>query len=349
MHPRFKTSVLALTVLVFASTADAVPLKLQIDLATQDPGSERTLPLSPGEYEIQIINKVPTKSYNVQATVSAFTIPPLQRPGAGAGQEDAPGTPCRNLAIAAGTIRNSNDEDEVARNVAATEALLDACPKEDVRKDARAVIASTRETLAALFEVASGQELKVVVSRGADADLKQWTNTYQTPARGRWFSSYGFVFVRNEDENYFSQAKEGTTDRFTITRKADNQDYDFAPSVFFSWLPAQWEGRNVSFGPAAGLGFDQSNPIVFLGPMVTYNQNISLVAGVVMHKQRRLSGNYKAGQEVSENLTETQLREETFRPNVFFGLSIRFGTNPFATEKKTDTPAVKPAPAPANP
>lgn len=346
MHPRSMITTLALVVLLSASTASSAPLRVRIDLAEQDPGSERTLPFSPGEYQVEITNKVPTKSYNIQGAVSAFTIPPLQAPGAGAAGL-LPGNPCLDLANATGNVNNAKDEDAVATAVAAVEEELGKgnCLDPDRQKRAQEAIDSTRETLAALFQVASGQELKVVVSQGAGKDQKQWTVTYQTPARGRWFSSYGFVFVRNQDETYFSKAKAGTTDKFTITRKVDNQDYDFAPSLFFSWLPARLESRNFSFGPAAGLGFDQSNPIVFLGPMLTYNQNISLVAGVVMHKQKRLSGNYKVDQDVAENLTEAQLREETFRPNVFFGLSIRFGSNPFEAKKKADTPTVKPAAA----
>jgi hypothetical protein len=75
--------------------------------------------------------------------------------------------------------------------------------------------------------------------------------------------------------------------------------------------------------------------------MLTYHQNISLVAGLVIHKQRRLNGMYSRNQEIGENLTGDQLTEQTYKPNVFFGLSFRFSSNPFAAPSTDSKPAQK--------
>lgn len=337
---------LILTAFLAADVSHAQPQKLQIDLAAIAPGSELTFSVPPGDYSVEIINKVQNKSYNIQATVSFITPPPLPVPGESIAKFAI--EPCKELYDSKAAIERAKDENEVAAAVAQTQELLNAgsCTSQPVVSAAKTAIQNTLYSVPATFSLASGQELVVSVSRPEGTDQKRWKATYQTPARGRWFSSYGFAFVRNNDEQYFSKPKEGETGKFLITRKADNKDYDFAPSLFYSWMPASREGRNVNPGVAAGLGFDQSNPIVFVGPMLTYNQNISLVAGVVVHKQKRLTGTHSVGQEITTSLTEDQLKEETFKPSFFFGVSFRFGSNPFASGQDSAKKAadVKPAP-----
>jgi len=337
---------LILTGALMADVSYAASQKLQVDLGAIDPGSELTLSVSPGDYTVEITSKVPNKIYNVQATVSFLTLPPLPLPRREATEE---ADPCPKLSASIEKIRNATNEAEVKAAVAEVRMEKESCADEPAKSQADLAIGKTQQQLPTDFSIASGQELVVLVTRADETGQKRWKVTYQTPARGRWFSSYGFAFVRNQDEQYFSKAKTGEDGKFLITRKANNRDYDFAPSLFFSWMPAQREGRDLNFGATAGLGFDQSNPIVFLGPMLTYNQNVSLMAGVVMHKQKRLNGIYSRDEEIMENLTEDQLKEETFKPNLFLGLSFRFGTNPFASSqdsgKKPDAATAKPTAA----
>ncbi len=78
-----------------------------------------------------------------------------------------------------------------------------------------------------------------------------------------------------------------------------------------------------------GLGYDLSAPTVFLGASVLYRTNLQVVAGVVMNRQRRLRGEYQAGDVLKESLDLDQLTEKTYRPNVFFGVALRLGKSPF--------------------
>lgn len=329
---------LLLAVFLTAGTSFAAASRqIRIDLAAIDSGSERTLETSPGEYTVTIVNRLPQGAYDVQVAVSFISLEPLPVPGSRGQEEITP--PCPELTAATTELLDSATEAEMPARVRAVKDLVASCSETIPLRLAEKALARTRIDLPDVYRLESGQELKVTISRRDGMNQKQWTVVYRTPARGRWFSSYGFVFVRNEDELFFAKPKTGATGQYVITQKADKQDYDFAPSIFYAWLPARREGRDLSLGVAAGLGFDQNNPIVFAGPMLTYNQNISLVAGVVMHKEKRLNGMYSLGQEVTENLSEAQLGEETYRPSLFFGLSFRFGANPFAASSDAGTSA----------
>jgi hypothetical protein len=322
--------------LTAGSAFAATPRQLEIDLAAIDPGSERTLQTPPGEYTITIVNRVPKAVYDVEATVSFLPLDPLPVPGS-RGELKAD-DPCVELATATTELLHVQTEAGVPEKVAGVKDLLaDGCTEPIQLRLAERALASTRQDMPDIYRLDNGQELKVAISRRDGTNRKQWTVVYKTPARGRWFSSYGFVFVHNEDQRFFAEAKPGVTGRYVISRKADHQDYDFAPSIFYSWLPAGRESRNLNLGAAAGLGFDQSNPILFAGPMLSYNQSLSLLAGVVMHKQKILNGIYSPGQEITENLSAEQLQEETYHPAFFLGLSFRFGANPFSGPSESES------------
>ena len=101
---------------------------------------------------------------------------------------------------------------------------------------------------------------------------------------------------------------------------------------YFSWLPAGSSDRDFAFGLSAGLGFDLTRPVLLLAPSITYNQNISLHAGLVVLPQDRLKGVYVPGDTIKENLTPDQLREDvqkSYGVNPFVAISFNFSSNPF--------------------
>ena len=329
MCPRI---VLILTVLILAValSAAAQPVVLTIDLAAIEPNAERTFPVEAGVYLVVIVNKAPSLRYKVTVAKSFQEIPPLPPPR-GSATPLRPTDPCKPLSDASGRLRNTQDEREVGQLVLQIEDFVTGgqCQDTTIIKEATRMLNATRETLSGPQTLDLGQQLKVTIIAVVGTATRTWTVLYQTPNRGRWVSSYGFTFLPTRDERYFPRAKSGEANKFVITEKEDRQDLTFAPSVFFSWLPMKNESKDWSFSWSAGLGFDQSNPIVFAGPMWTYNQNVGVMFGLVMHKQKRLNGQYNRDQEVMENLTEAQLHEETYRPNLFLGLSYRFGASPF--------------------
>lgn len=318
---------------------------LKADLAT-DPGTEQIIQVPTGDYTVLVTDKAPQKAYSVQVEVNFTPVPPLAPPPGGAMAHLVLDDPCAQLDKDVSALRNSTDEKAVAALVAEIGQLLKTVTCTDAQKaNASAAVALTQQAVNDIvYTLSNGQDLKVTVTRDPGSASKTWTFIFRTPGLGSWFSSYGFVFIPNHDERYFSMLKTGTTDRYVITRSAHNSGSDFAPSLFYSWLPTNRENKTWSLGWSAGLGFDQSNPIVFLGPMLTFHQNISLVAGAVVQKQRRLNGMYSRNQEIGESLTGDQLTEQTYKPNFFFGLSFRFSSNPFAAPSDDSKPAQKAQP-----
>jgi hypothetical protein len=201
--------------------------------------------------------------------------------------------------------------------------------------DCREVLASlvsalTTRRIDGSYDVNAGELVRVTVER-TDDEAKKWTYVVTTGGRGEWHVSYGFTFVPNEDEEFFSRPQD---DAFVVTQEADRENLDFAPSVMFNWLPAGQRARTWTHGFVGGLGFDLEKPVLFAGWGLTRAENIMLTAGLVIHNQSQLVGRYSEGEVLEEALEGDQLVEDTYGPNVYFGLSFRFGGNPHAGRAK---------------
>jgi hypothetical protein len=321
---------LAVSLLGEVAAAQTI-LPLTVDLAN-DP-LKSTVPVSTGvALSIRITNMAPSIRkdglYEVVVARETIPIPAFDLPEA----KKAP------MALAA------DDPCDVARSAIAD---LYAAPNEtaaekkarELRKkvaDCAALEGEARDALATMtFDVAApaitlrpGELIRVTVRRPEDKDVRTWEKVFTTGDAGTWLQSYGFAFIPNRDDQFFSKVEDdGKT--FTITEKTDHHGMDFAPSIFFTWLPAPRESQTLNFGVTGGLGFDFKAPTVFLGGSAMWAQNVQLVAGVVMHQQRRLRGEFVAGQTVKESLDLDQLTDKTYRPNFFVGLALRLGKSPF--------------------
>ena len=204
--------------------------------------------------------------------------------------------------------------------------------KEYCLPETAALVASTRYTFDQPATVKRGQELIVTITRGTET----WVATYATASRGSFRTSYGFSFLPNRDQEYFSYEL-GSADnvvddkKYEIRRKRSNsRSGDSAPTVNFSWYPAWRPKPSWSLGPTVALGFDFSNPLVLAGFSATYNQNLTISFGAAAQKQKRLVGQYSPGQRVKENLDSSALTTETYAPNFFVSVSVRSLANPFS-------------------
>lgn len=295
-----------------------------IDLAAQDPGSTEQRPANPGEeLTITIINRVPSKTYDVtieRKVILIAELPPLPS-GAPAAEN------CTNLV---GNfvleLQPKENEDAVGGLVREYRRKVSACPA-SVQQDLDAAIReNTVRAIPDIYTLDSGEELVVTITR-TDDSTPTWITKFSTGSRGEWRTSYGFNFIPDEDETYFSQ--ERGDGEFRITRNADREDFDFAPSFFYTWFSRKQQQKDLAIGPMAGLGFDSENPVVFGGIAFSYSQNIQLNLGAVIHQQKRLSGRFEPNQMIEENLGSEQLDSSTYNINWFLGLSFRLGANPF--------------------
>lgn len=177
------------------------------------------------------------------------------------------------------------------------------------------------------FTVKPGQTLKARMTRvlGRGTESAEFAYEGTTGKRGSWQASYGFGITPDKDRQFFSQAGDG--DSFTIKQKRDNGGLQPNAAVFYTWLPSKWENSFCSFGLAGGIGVDRNNLVLLVGPHVTFNQNFGLVAGVALHQQSRLRGEYEVDQVLSENLTSDALEEKVHQTSWFLGVTYRFAEN----------------------
>lgn len=350
MKPREARTLAALAIGAYARLAQ--PQTLTVDLAAQKPGDALAVSIGAGAaYTVSVKNKIPTRTdYQYTARLITKPIPALDPSvfGKAATAKDRPlTTPCNGVQTATADLKGAPNEAAVPKLRTALQDALDKAPSpacDGDRSLALLLLADTTATLEDQVAIREGQALEVIITRtGEDGKPLIWKKTFDAGDRGEWRTSYGFTFLPNEDERWFAKAG-SEANKFTITQQAQRRRFDFAPSIFFTWVPGLKLSDNLDLGPTAGLGFDLSAPIVFAGLSVLWNENIALVGGAVVHQRARLAGEYQPGQPIAENLAADKLTEKTYHLNGFFGLAFRFGSKP---KGFADKPA--PAPPPATP
>jgi hypothetical protein len=326
---------MALLALVPCLRADV----FKVDLASQNPGETMTLPVAAGSIvSIVISNRIPGRHYDVTVIKRVIPIEPLSFPKST--ERGVPEQACIDLIAATKDLFQASDEKAASETAGKIEKLLPGldptkCP--DVA-NAQKALAEMNHAVSGQYLVGAGEELEITVERkNAQGNILSWKVIQSAGDRGKFFTSYGFLFIPTAEKEFFSKTT-GTASDFVITRKADRKNFDFAPSVLFTWLStADQASPRPLVRPTLGLGFDLSTPVVFAGVSLTYNINLALVGGVVMHQQRHLSGEFNEGQTIHENLSSEKLTSTTYKPNWFFGVAFRFDTAPFSG-KKTATP-----------
>ena len=347
----------ALILSVLLSLAGCAPAFAADPAPTPDPPKDLTIDLgrlpgisvvAPGTYRIHLINTIPRAMYQTSTRIETNKVAqPFNKADVARAVE---GDDCdKEQDKVRGELRDVPSEQEVAALRLAYEPRLrrQKCSDERIKLFAEEFEGKTetRET-ALLPTLEVGDSVFVTVVRDAASGVAAKSlGTWQFDIGKReaqWLTFYGFNFAQSGDENYFTQTNAGTNPpTYTITKSTDRGDNNFSPSIYFFRLPAQqtrfkdrwwgWRGEDTFGGVTAGLGFDFDNPTVFLGYGVGWGYNVMLTAGVVMHKEQRLKGQYDPNDVVAENLTEDQLLDSTYKPRAYVGLAFRFGSNPFGS------------------
>jgi hypothetical protein len=313
-----------------------------------------------GTFTITLRSILPNAKYSIESEITqAIVLPaPLTIPQTtkaavpGTDRAAAPTPNCdavtKQLYV---NLNGATDESRVAELVDAYPGNLreaDDCPDETIEKLAEKARLETSFTTPASFSVSDGEDLHITVARLQSTGIpekKFGTFAFITKhPPGTWIALYGVNYIRAGDERYFADADASASPpTYTITPFNDRQESQFSPSIYFMWIKQKnygsvanflsWNSRDVFGGVTAGLGFDFDSPTAFLGYGVGWGYNVMLTAGVAMHKEKRLNGKYSAGDVISENLSEDQLTEDTYKPRAFVGIAFRFGSNPFKTEQ----------------
>jgi hypothetical protein len=313
--------------------------ELPIDLGTLKPGTY-TFPIpSEATMSVKIKNRLPDKStsYSVTINVTPFEIRVLNVKAfeaTTAGITPAGTDPCSTIKKLDADIVAATEESSLPNlRKQLEEALKDpSCVDAGLRKHATDLLASL-DWVSDPIAVTDGDSVHVVITRKREkvADVT-WDVTFATRPPGEFQAVYGFAFLPSNDRTY--TARPATNGTYTIVRDHDRTTADFAPVVFFQWIPAKSPGQNI-WPPnfTAGIGFDRDNISVYGGLTAVFHRNIGIAAGIAMQKEKRLAGQYKDGDIIKDNLTADQLSKTTYAPNLFIALTFRFGSQPFSVDK----------------
>lgn len=307
---------------------------IDLNLAAHPAGTDKERPVEPGlAFRVRVTNRAPKHDYTINARRETIPVDVLPMDALSRTQSRAPARPgCQGVLETLGTrVFAAETEVEVAtaiRDQRIAAATADCTP---AQLDAfEGLVRSATTDLLGVVVLSRGERYIVEVSRADGDETITWRLTLTTGARGTWLSTYGVGFLPNEDELYYSQ-KTGD-DQFQVSRQTDAGGLSYVPAIFFSWMPSRWANSSWAISPCGGLGFELTDPVVFAGASISYNTNLHLIVGAAFHSQKRLNGQYEEGQTIKESLTPDQLTQTTFKPNVFFSVAFRFGSNPFSSE-----------------
>jgi hypothetical protein len=326
-----------------------------IDLATMAVDQTSTRPGGPGTYRFVLVNVVPKfKPYHVDISRDFVLLEPLTFPG-GTQQKAASESSfkTRNLKMVGCKATIDPISDDLLKETTETgvKLIVDKARRDNKGKTCETEVDEliadlTEQSVDAggLFPVGSAETLTVTIARKGAT----WTYLLQAKPRGEWRTNYGFFFVPDRDERFFTKQTDIKADpdakptpifastKFTIEEQPDRETFDFVPTVLFTFLPYSQIGKNFAHGLSAGLGYDLEKPVVVAGYSGTYNENVVFTAGVAFHRQSRLLGRYNVGDKVTEVLDSSQLVEDTYGPNIYVGVAFRFGEDIHARRRELE-------------
>jgi hypothetical protein len=315
-----------------------------------------------------------TTTYTVTVDVEDFAVvPPVLPSPTAQNQLSSPPTCSDLLQQFNDALKGAQTESNVvyigSEFTALTTESSSPCKSDADIATAKAAISVFQQATTAAVDnlsIANGQRLIVTLTRNAnDHGLPtKLIGRYvisTPPSPSQWLVFYGATFVETNNQQFYSKTNPGTSPpTYTITQESNRNTWKFAPSVNFMWLPsknfpcdsvggcvarvAAWRGEesDIFGGLIAGLGFGTgsgtttgANPVVKLGYGVGWGYNVVVSAGVAMHQEQRLAGQYNPGQIVMENLTSDSLAQTVYRPGFYLEVAFRFGSNPFTSKSSS--------------
>ena len=342
-----KELALTFTMVTILPTVSTAQQSYVLDLSTGS-GATTTLSVPAGDsVSIQIVNIAPAGAYETTLLRERIPIPPLDIKAVpfvlGTGGE------CNALTMAR-DLRALASEAKVAQAIVQIEANRADCTDPIQLRMIDAFIGLTRRTFD-VGAIQAGELVRVTVTKKTEPP-QTWTLVLTAGARGSWRTLYGVAIGSGKQQKFFAKAT-GTAGQFIVTAERPDADEagDLAviPAAFFQWLPMTRELKDWAVGPTLGLGAKTDRPAFFIGGIVTFNQNLGIVAGLPIYQESKLRGAYTEGQTVGENLSEDQLNKRVYRfQGVFLAGVFRFTGNPFAGneekkgEEKKDPPKEQP-------
>ena len=306
--------------------------------------------LDEGTFRISFSDLVPTESYDIYwhkgSDVPAaiplpdglgpFTTFEALRVRAEAGRKKV--DPCDALLARSKEVWDAPNEAEVAQRLSALrqELATTSCEKPAAKKTAEAAVAATRwkEVIAAKIE--AGSFLEITVRRKDQRAVF----VFKGPPPSRFFPTYGFSYLRDEDEEFFTE--EIAEGQHVISKKTRRNDWEPAGLLLLNYrIAGPWEeAGELAVNVAAALSFDGEDPSVGLGLNFTLASNVGLVVGYAMTEESRLRGEYRPGPDgtiLKQAIAADQLVDNEPDETYFIGLSLNLSSNPFKKKQAETT------------
>lgn len=356
-------TVIAMFIMTSVATADdGVPIYIDLtqgnvtaQIPTSNIGKELTFTLK---------NKVPGAVYSYEYRLYADTVNTLpgnvfttEKQPAAAPETDKnsqnnrdekkflDGDDCGKLKKALDTLASSTSEQEVKNRLAAVKVQYeviklkqgktagevttpvdgaDLCLAYHGKASIQAVENTTNLALTTM-QLSRGEKITFNINRKDGGP--SWQHTYTTGSRGAWSPTWGFAMFESQSESYYSAPDGGGA--FTVKKGTSRADIEMTPVVMFSWMHNEKSNKSWDYSMTAGLGLDLTNPTILLGANATYNQNITVSAGMAARQYAALKSRYNEDQTIPDAIDSADLVENVYKGTPFLSVTYRFGSNPF--------------------
>ena len=330
----------------FTSYAQKNQDTLWLDLALNDAGAVRSFQGNRSYDYIALGNAVAGYAYSIETNSEPELLPVLNFDDSGLSSSNLPKNDLCNTLVqkvkdlenyqnnSAGEIRSEKRLGEIVNNLKA-ELKNKECNDTEVRILAQKLLLTTQKIHPETIIVSNGDKVTITVKR----DTLTWTFIFKGNERGKWVTTYGFGFTSSalERPTYFAkQVPDTNVFQILKARNPNVLDLNYVPAVFFSFFPSQNFNKTWNHSLSAGLGFDLTAPVVFLGFNTMFWHNIGISTGIAFQQQYRLKDQYSEDEIISQTLDKDQLHDRVYSPNLFFSVNFRLGENPFE-KKQTDT------------
>ena len=181
-------------------------------------------------------------------------------------------------------------------------------------------IATTQELI---FSVKRNKEYQVSIERPSLTPKKMKV----TGVNKQWLSHFGFTFVRNKSESFYSadsgEASDAGNPTYIIKEQNDVDDYLYSAAVLLTYpfsVAGDWK-----FGITTGLGANNESIFLYLGPSMIIHENFLITAGFVIQEFDVLNGTYDEGKNIGETpIDSDNLVQSTYKPSFGISLGYRF-------------------------
>jgi len=335
-------------ILITASINVSAKEEIKIDLISDEKKPSPTVVNSGEEFSYKLINTAPSGLYETTFFVESVEIPALTIGKVKSGDKvlevQVPVVPPKACETKLIPIHKNLSDRNMSEEKAKT-AINHAYNKlKELDEDDQAACVTLINKIKKLANnnslqvsnipksLPSGKKLTLLTTRYKVENGKKsqpigepWKKIITTGSPGNWDTTFGFVFTKDDNEDYYT--KDDGAGNYIVTRKEDHSGLSLTPSVFFSWMPDK--GTGLTYGFTAGLGIDLTNPAIMVGGNVIFNRNLGISIGLIVNKRKRLDGRYKEGEDAGSDLGDDALTEDVYRKSPFVAITYRFNESPF--------------------